>query len=219
MKFTCNRHPWDDVSKHLISAIEVPSLIGLTGVKESGKDAVAAFLSMLGYRRYAFADEVRYEVLEHLRKRDRCGEVVLPPYMSIPEQSVYAAYKYCPPEEVFAKPTSLLARKVLQHWGTEYRRAQNPDYWVDKLVTRAQNETRPIVITDVSFGNEAEFISKWDGVLWRVKRSTSDPNDTHVSELNRASLAVDHTINNTGDLMHLSREIQGALEGALQCFR
>jgi transposase-like protein len=50
-------------------------------------------------------------------------------------------------------------RHLLQWWGTEYRRAQDPDYWVKKLVARVQaDQPRFALIADVRFPiNELEI--------------------------------------------------------------
>jgi hypothetical protein len=69
---------------------------------------------------------------------------------------------------------------VLQHWGTEYRRAQDPDYWVKKtalwvkafLDVTAEDDDRPagLVNTSVRFPNEQALIHELGGTVWHLRR-------------------------------------------------
>lgn len=87
-----------------------------------------------------------------------------------------------------AKPAQLawgndkrFSRAMLQHYGTEYRRASDPDYWVkrfaEELVYRSPDVA---LVTDVRFPNEADFIKAQGGVLVKVTRTT--PPDVAVPE-------------------------------------
>ena len=62
-------------------------------------------------------------------------------------------------------------RSLLQWWGTEYRRAKDPDYWVKRLA-RTLEEHAPDValITDVRFRNEVDFIHKQGGYVVKCER-------------------------------------------------
>jgi hypothetical protein len=64
--------------------------------------------------------------------------------------------------------------KLLQWWGTEYRRRQNPDYWVDKLFESSPGGIDIALITDVRFINEAEHIKNRGGYNVRVQRLAAD---------------------------------------------
>lgn len=60
-------------------------------------------------------------------------------------------------------------RELLQWWGTDYRRAQNPDYWLWAM-ERALSEAREagaehVLIDDVRFPNEAHMIQGRRGGL------------------------------------------------------
>lgn len=55
----------------------------------------------------------------------------------------------------------LKLRAVLQYWGTEYRRAQDENYWFDKFVNAARyalNEGYTVVVDDARFPNERAAI-------------------------------------------------------------
>lgn len=80
--------------------------------------------------------------------------------------------------------------KLLQWWGTEYRRAQDPDYWTNKLFASIPSDTDIALITDVRFPNEFIDIKEHGGYMVNVTRLNEDgsvycapdrPSD-HVSE-------------------------------------
>lgn len=60
--------------------------------------------------------------------------------------------------------------KLLQWWGTEYRRAQDPDYWIGKLGDSIPDTLDMALITDVRFENEAAFIKSRRGYNVKVER-------------------------------------------------
>jgi hypothetical protein len=194
----------------LTPPLEGPHLIGITGFKESGKDSVAALLSMLGYGRLAFADGVREEVLE------AATTGFVPPEIKV-DQVLYAALVYASkyPEAVYAKPTVPMIRKLLQWWGTEYRRDNDPRYWIDRLATDTGFMFGlPVAITDVRFQNEATFVRENDGIIWRVERPNTGGDDTHISELEVSQIEPDQVIKNDGTLRDLAEAVLSALETA-----
>src|SRR6266705_2754477 len=130
-----------------------PKIIGLAGQMGSGKDTAAAYLvDIYKYTRVAFADGVREEVTEDLR---RCSDGI-------------------PLEEVYAKPTTPRMRAILQRWGTEYRRAQDTDYWVkyaSQKMKALQDQAKgaaAFAVSDVRFPNEAAMIREQGGVVWLI---------------------------------------------------
>lgn len=134
-------------------------VLGISGKKQSGKDTIAGFLKEIADRpvhRLAFGDEVKLEVAE------ACGATV-----------------------EFIEEHKALFRKILQWWGTDFRRKMFGDtYWIDK--TRAKINGLPdgvvVVLPDVRFPNEANLIAEMQGNLWRVERPGLPSTDTHASE-------------------------------------
>lgn len=62
-------------------------------------------------------------------------------------------------------------RALLQWWGTEYRRSQDPDYWVKKLMKRIAEENPDVaLIRDLRFPNEFEAIRGSAGYCVKVVR-------------------------------------------------
>lgn len=65
-------------------------------------------------------------------------------------------------------------RVTLQNWGTEVRRTQNPDYWVEKLVTPALGMLaagQSVYVTDSRFPNEVEAVQRLGGYAIRLNVS------------------------------------------------
>jgi hypothetical protein len=177
-------------------------ILGLTGYAGSGKDYTYLLLERL-YRengrsilRKSFADSVRAEVAQAVV--DAIG---------IPMGRLYG---YLAPEvlKTWAKPYTEAQRWILQAYGTEYRRAQDPEYWVKKTLTEAvhaEMDVELVVITDVRFENEAEAIRTAGGFVAQVMAYESDraerlggeiPPD-HASE--ELAFIPDGYVWNTGD--------------------
>lgn len=62
-------------------------------------------------------------------------------------------------------------RSLLQWWGTDYRRAKDPLYWVKRLRQKLEDHAPDVaLITDVRFPNEADFIHSIGGVVVKVTK-------------------------------------------------
>lgn len=159
-------------------------VVGLLGVKGSGKDTCAKFLvDEFGFRRVGFADALYQEVadafgvtVEFLGNRET-KETPLP-QLSL-AKCKDADFVRCFAEEVgwdlssgafLSEPNS--PRHVLQLWGTEYRRRRGIDsYWLDKVKELIDSEPQTnFVVTDVRFSNEFNFIGSMGGKRIRVRR-------------------------------------------------
>jgi hypothetical protein len=64
--------------------------------------------------------------------------------------------------------------KLLQWWGTEYRRAQDPDYWVKKAFVSIPTDIDIAIFTDVRFRNEVAAIKAVGGHTVEVVRLNQD---------------------------------------------
>ena len=80
--------------------------------------------------------------------------------------------------------------KVLQWWGTEYRRAENQNYWIDKWKEQVSNFKGIVVCGDLRFWNEAEGVKELGGYTVNVERLNpegtrffaTDRQKDHISE-------------------------------------
>lgn len=62
-------------------------------------------------------------------------------------------------------------RRLLQWWGTDVRRASDPDYWVVKAMSMVDDELddgHAVYMTDARFVNELESVRNDGGILVRV---------------------------------------------------
>lgn len=180
-------------------------LIGLCGYAGAGKDATAALLRMVGYRRVAFADQVREEVgyaIDRSRYPKGTPEILRNLLDGIVDT-----------REVDAKPTSSRMRKILQLWGSEFRRAQDPEYWTKVAHRKIQDillRGEGVVVSDVRFENEVALVEALGGVIWKVVRPGLT-SDGHQSEEGVDRIIPSLTLENSGTLLDLAEKVQGEL--------
>lgn len=172
-------------------------IIGLSGPAGSGKNAAAEALRELGYSVASFAAPLRQEAWA-MRTAPLWERIRFILDNRAPWRAA-AALLVSSRADIFGKPTPRNARVLLQWWGTEYRRAQDPDYWI-KLAERSMGAD-PIVFADVRFENEAAMIRKRSGIVVCVDRPRVGPlPDSHVSE---RGVVPDVVILNDGTLDEL----------------
>ena len=164
-------------------------LIGLTGSARCGKDTIAEELSKnYGFFKIAFADPLKQMVGALLSMK--------PP--------VLEEFK----DKELAFLDGVTPRRLLQTLGTEWgRQIIMDDIWLrfaqEKIdICRAQ-AFNDIVITDVRFDNEAEFIQKQGGVVFRVIRPDAPKVHAHASEAGVKQTLTNGHIYNTGTLEEL----------------
>jgi hypothetical protein len=183
----------------------IPMIIGVAGRMGSGKDTVAKYLvDIYGYTRVAFADGVRAEAAAAIYGHR------LPP--DLPREIAEGITGHV--EEVYAKPTTRAMRAMLQWWGTEYRRLQDPNYWLKDLrATMLRTPGDPhFVVSDLRYENEAVFLREFGAVIWRVegREVKNEGLDGHISE-RLEGLRPDAVIDNSGRLEDLYFHVDEAL--------
>ncbi len=148
--------------------------IALSGWMRSGKDSVADHLStQYGYLRGAFADILKAEVA-----------------VAVP----------CSIEDMNVEPLRTQIRPVLQAWGTEFRRSQDPDYWVKKAeesITRTEVGI-PIVFTDARFPNELDMLRS-NGFLCVKLDMPEDHVRRYLREAGRSEVEIDKMLNHPSE--------------------
>lgn len=219
-------------------------LIGLLGLKGSGKDTAAGILAGHGFLRMAFADELyveaaaAYSVTPHFLSRRDTKETPLERLSLrfcrdarfVALFTTDQARGALTVEEVLNAPRS--PRWVLQQWGTEYRRRPpfgHDGYWVEPLMRKidAKSKCTRIVLTDVREPIEVETIRARGGVLVRIRRRAVEREDAeaiaagakqalHSSEILARTCAVDLEVENVEGDPHSMRGALVALMARLK---
>jgi len=157
-------------------------IVGFTGYKGSGKDTAAAFLREIAQEqgmttdRRGFADALKDELASRI-----CN------------------VNYARVRAEMDDPTKKERYRLgLQWWGSEFRRTDDPDYWIKKMRTWLEQCTADlVVIPDVRFENEAALIRELGGIIVRVTRPNNAPNDSHISETGIEAIAPDTNLDNS----------------------
>jgi len=175
-------------------------LIGLAGKAGSGKSAVADYLvRRYGFIRFSFSDALYREVAaafglpDESLLRDRETKEVATPALALEncaDGDFVELSLHLDSSNRCMHPLS--PREVLQLWGTQYRRAQDPDYWIKRaeewleavLMGAPYPELRPqlFVNDSVRFENERDWIKDPDGNVWHLRRYNAAPVHAHESE-------------------------------------
>ncbi len=78
------------------------------------------------------------------------------------------------------------SREWMQWYGTDIKRNQDPDYWINNLKNTIKiNQLRGIdnfIITDVRFLNEIKWIKSEGGLIYKIVDPDYCIQDNHISE-------------------------------------
>lgn len=142
-------------------------IISFTGYKRSGKSESAKFLEKFGFERINFKDSLIDEIRQNF-----------PDLLKV----IGDDFENKPPA----------VRTLLQNYGTEVRRRDNPNYWTDKWISKVRDKEN-VVVDDCRFLNEAEAIKNLGGIIIRIIRP-GFTGDSHQSETEQNNISVEHTI-------------------------
>lgn len=88
-------------------------------------------------------------------------------------------------------------RKLLQWWGTEFRRKKNENYWVDRMndkISLIPNFVN-IFVDDCRFSNESEYLKENQFLFFGLEANPDFPEepqrDSHASEIDWKTFEVD----------------------------
>lgn len=140
-------------------------ILGLSGKRGSGKDALYSKLAPLGWDRVSFADELKKKIRQdfNLTIEQTDGKLKETPCGYINEEGV-----------------ELTPRDIMTLCG-KYYRSIDPMFWVkqafkslndlDNSFTKADEvSVRKIVVTDVRFKNEVEYLKDRGAFIIRIDR-------------------------------------------------
>lgn len=189
-------------------------IIGLGYKKCSGKDTCANLIkeyiennTSFKVKKYSFADILKHSI---------AVKFALPELALLDDQDfkIKQCLNFCKvnnkiysksPENVSKELVEPITwRNILQLEGEYARNLYGEDFWINRLQdTIANSDSDIILITDVRYRNEAEWIKKNKGFLLKVYRDIIY-NDSHVSETELDNYNDwDYIIMNTSDLEHL----------------
>lgn len=179
-------------------------IIGLTGYAQSGKDTVASILvEKYGFVRVAFADKIRDFLYEMNPMIDNvAGEPIF-----LKERVDRDGW-----DETKKNPH---VRRTLQNAGVSARNNFGDDFWIRETF-RPVGMHRNIVVTDVRFENEADWIKQFeDSHIWRIKRPGTEAVNSHVSEHEMDHYEVDQLFINSGSIEDLELVIRTRMQAVL----
>lgn len=153
-------------------------IIGMTGPAGSGKDAAAKALIGTGWKRFAFADELKRIVNELFGWDEKYANGTL-------KEKIDSYWGFSP-------------RRAYQLFGTEFGRALSEDLWIKKA-EKTINFNDNIVITDVRFENEASFVRQHGHLIHIMGRECGGVSQ-HSSETGVKIDMSDFVIYNTGTI-------------------
>lgn len=179
-------------------------IVGLMGKKRSGKDTFAARLvEYHGFTRLAFADALKNALIDTDPMLDTIGFSSL----RLSELVEIAGW-----ERAKESPE---VRRLLQNFGVAVRNHVGESSWVRAVHRQAVQIAGPVVVTDVRFPNEADWVLGQQGSLVRILRAGQVHDDDHESETAVDDYEASITIRaESGDVGRLHREAS-FLAGAL----
>jgi len=154
-------------------------LIGLIGLKQSGKDTFADYLvANHHFRKLAFAEPVK--------KLCQTMFLLTEEQLNDPELK----------EKVDGR-WGLSPRQMMQKVGTDMvRQMWDDDFWVKNMDMRLSQIADNVVISDVRFPNEAEWVRGKGGLLVRIDDGREQSSDAHASETSQSVIKEDVCIFN-----------------------
>lgn len=156
-------------------------IIGLVGFKQVGKSTAAKHLEGRGFKRHNFKDALVKEMKENLH--ETLDQMVFDHLHWEGMKSIDDLFQLKPP----------LMRALMQNYGTDVRRKDNDNYWVDQWAKNSYGMDH-IVVDDVRFINEAEKVRERGGIIVRLTRPDIETGGTHASETEQLEIVADHTI-------------------------
>ena len=140
-------------------------IIGIAGNARSGKDTVGHIIQDIYTSKGKTAKVVSFAAALRNELNDFCIQKL-----------GISAYTTDDAEKKIIRP-------FLVCWGTEIRRAQNEDYWIEALEQTMDDETL-YIITDLRFVNELHWIKKNSGVTIYLDRKSIAPANSYEKENN-----------------------------------
>lgn len=180
-------------------------LIGLHGKAGVGKDTAADYLcAQWRLTRYALANPIRRGLVSMLAD------------FGVTEELLESREKKEQAIEAFGKSPRELMQTLGTEWGCEL---VHPRLWLmvaDRLVEYCKRQhIAALVITDVRFEDEAEWVRSHGGEVWHITRQGAGNVNAHVSESGLPEHLIDLVIPNDGTIDDLTLQLDAAMQSVL----
>lgn len=204
-------------------------VILLIGKAGAGKDEFAKIAQQeFGVQRVAFGDAVKEEVATFLDKHEVCWEHRhLWGGQNDKEAWLRMSHSCRPKKGILSNFLTnygdynngwhyFTPRSLMQFWGGDYRRSQDPLYWVkraeDKLI-----DGLSYAVSDCRYKNELEMVQRLGGVSLRIIRpdAPSISNMNHASETELDGVLTAKEIYNFGSLREYQEKVRHTLKEIL----
>lgn len=174
----------------------------MTGKKRSGKDTVASMIDAeYDYDRVAFAGPLKGMIKFLLKCTGMTDE----------QADVRINGTEAEKEEPLRVLQNKSTRFAMQKLGTEWRNFFGVNLWTDIIRAKVESTER-VVLTDLRFLHEADFVREHGGTVARVVRPGTNSGDTHPSEVEMEKIVPDFTIYNHGSLTQLDAAVFRMME-------
>lgn len=173
------------------SNTSMKTMIGIVGRKRSGKDTLAMFVKDTFPRTniMSFAEPLKLACKHAYHLQDEQLEAK---------------------EDVVDPRWNMSPRDMMRSLGVDHLRAVDPEHWTKHMAFRIR-AMESVVISDVRFQNEADFVRRNGRVLIHVARDLQSNCDSHVSEATSDEIPCDHYIQNDGSLEDLRKKLTAVL--------
>lgn len=209
-----------------------PLLIAFTGKLGSGKSTAAKIINdTYGGVKISFARALKLEVYDVLSTgntpgaqsvtwKDPVNDTLFEgnpiPRLVMPSDNEKVAW---------IDQNKKALRPLLQYYGTEYRRAQNKNYWIDQcvlLIEKAIHDGECVItVDDLRFRNEAEALADVGFHITKVSTGDSErvtrvasrdgvavnASDSHASEIEQDGMAAHYYINNSMEVHMMQSQL------------
>lgn len=160
-------------------------ILAISGKARSGKDLLAKIAAPYGFKRLAFADDLKQRVRNDFSLTEAHTDGALKE-----EPTAFKRLVYDPGDTHYAFWTP---REIMIEYGRFYRQF-DPMFWVSQVIKKIQESPSVnYIITDCRFPNEIEALKNIGAVTIRLERHPDRDKDVSDStKANESELALDN---------------------------
>ena len=191
-------------------------IYALTGYKQSGKSTAAKHIvEKTGAVRINFKDALVQEIKDNFP--NLLKEIQYDLWYTGCTKTDDWEQEIPSIDYLFDEKPSLM-RALMQNYGTDVRRKDNPDYWVKQWEGKYVFGTPSctcVVVDDCRFLNEADAIQRQGGTIIRIVRTDIKSGGHHASETEMDQIEADYTVEvEKGDLIGLYQQLDAIIGDA-----